>query len=317
MKRPVSYQMEYAGVIEHDVGTTSSVNTTASTPSVSTTSAPCFDDDDVDCHALNDILDICNPVTEQTRTMCPRFCGICDITYSINTITTTSGPCLDSHLVNCTSLNQIQNICSPVTEMSTTWCPQFCGLCGVTKPGTLPAESPRTNISTAVPRPTKAVPQSTQIVPQSTKTALQQSTKTVPQSTHEVPQSTKGTYSTSTVTQSMKPVPTLCYQCGDLDSNSGCSVQELALGSASFCREGYCMTDVYVHSDGVNYDVYKRCVNLTICKTEWFQESSDNEWCTSLASNGPVADLICHFCCHGDGCNKKLVPPEDLLYTES
>ncbi|XP_041370553.1 mucin-5AC-like isoform X2 [Gigantopelta aegis] len=111
-------------------GTTSSVNTTASTPSVSTTSAPCFDDDDVDCHALNDILDICNPVTEQTRTMCPRFCGICDITYSINTITTTSGPCLDSHLVNCTSLNQIQNICSPVTEMSTTWCPQFCGLCG-------------------------------------------------------------------------------------------------------------------------------------------------------------------------------------------
>ena len=62
----------------YSAGTTNSADSTTPAASVGTTSpGPCDDNVEVDCKALNDIVDICSPVTEQTRTMCPRFCGLC------------------------------------------------------------------------------------------------------------------------------------------------------------------------------------------------------------------------------------------------
>ena len=70
----------YQIYIINAVGNTDSVTTSTpmtTTPMTTTTTpaGPC--EDRVNCTDLNDILDICKPVTEQTKTMCPRFCGLC------------------------------------------------------------------------------------------------------------------------------------------------------------------------------------------------------------------------------------------------
>nr|XP_022323939.1 uncharacterized protein LOC111124923 [Crassostrea virginica] len=108
----------------------------------------------------------------------------------------------------------------------------------------------------------------------------------------------------------------LCHVCGDYENNNPCSPVSISLGPSVLCPAGsYCMTDV-IEKEG-NTDMYKRCVNETVCKTLWLAHTSDQDHCMQYDSAVPSWDLTCHFCCTSNGCNQGLIPQKSTLYTAS
>ncbi|KAK3087413.1 hypothetical protein FSP39_005572, partial [Pinctada imbricata] len=56
-----------------------------------------------------------------------------------------------------------------------------------------------------------------------------------------------------------------------------------------------------------------RCVDETTCRRKWLQETSDLEYCINLMNKVTTSagTYECHFCCHGDGCNSGITPPNN------
>nr|KAG5688842.1 hypothetical protein BaRGS_004519 [Batillaria attramentaria] len=75
----------------------------------------------------------------------------------------------------------------------------------------------------------------------------------------------------------------------------------------------FCMNDIYQEA-GKPPAVFKRCVGEDTCKTQWYQESSDKAQCFQYDPSVYTEDLVCHLCCHGDGCNAQLLPEKSTLY---
>eukprot|EP00931_Biecheleriopsis_adriatica_P024014 TRINITY_DN15059_c0_g1_i2.p1 TRINITY_DN15059_c0_g1~~TRINITY_DN15059_c0_g1_i2.p1 ORF type:complete len:419 (-),score=63.25 TRINITY_DN15059_c0_g1_i2:113-1312(-) len=116
-------------------------------------------------------------------------------------------------------------------------------------------------------------------------------------------------------TNCQAPVRGNCYQCGDADTGTPCSVRELLLGKPLPCPDSkpLCMNDV--RQDGTSRYTIKRCVSLEVCRTDWFAESSDLSRCATFdPDKGAEVTLDCHFCCRGAECNKGYRPPRDTWW---
>ncbi|KAK7480836.1 hypothetical protein BaRGS_00027922, partial [Batillaria attramentaria] len=109
--------------------------------------------------------------------------------------------------------------------------------------------------------------------------------------------------------------PSLCFTCGDLDNDMPCTQPEMAPQNPFQCpaEMPFCMNDIYQEA-GKAPAVYKRCVDEQGCQTEWYQESSDKAACFQYDPSVYTEDLVCHLCCHGDGCNAQLLPEKSTLY---
>ncbi|KAK7474570.1 hypothetical protein BaRGS_00034154 [Batillaria attramentaria] len=75
----------------------------------------------------------------------------------------------------------------------------------------------------------------------------------------------------------------------------------------------FCMNDIYQEA-GQPPAVFKRCVDEVTCNNEWYHESSDMAQCFQYDPSVYTDDLVCHLCCHGDGCNGQLLPAKEHLY---
>ncbi|XP_025092657.1 uncharacterized protein LOC112563122 [Pomacea canaliculata] len=114
--------------------------------------------------------------------------------------------------------------------------------------------------------------------------------------------------------QSRHLKPSVCSQCGNLDGDLPCTDEEIFEADSSQCHDDtpYCMNDI-IQTNG-QMRMYKRCVNETICNSEWYMESSDKQQCTQFDPSIYKDDLVCHLCCYGDDCNANNVPPAEKLY---
>ncbi|XP_025112025.1 uncharacterized protein LOC112574888 isoform X2 [Pomacea canaliculata] len=137
------------------------------------------------------------------------------------------------------------------------------------------------------------------------------------QSTVSSQPSTAGGLSTviTTTTTTAASSTATCVQCGDYDKNVPCTDEETLDDTQTPCTGGgaYCMTHALVDSAKTT-SIYKRCVNETICRTMWYEQTSDNPICLNFDLNGVTSDLACHFCCHRDGCNVNILPAQDTLF---
>lgn len=120
------------------------------------------------------------------------------------------------------------------------------------------------------------------------------------------------------------PAPTQAVQCGDRATGVPCTLFELVLTTTSLCpaEKPYNMTTIIQPTNTVpdasgQYanEIYKYCAAEKFCDENWFQATSDKPLCLDYDSALPVpTDLVCHFCCVGDGCNTLDVPPADTWY---
>ncbi|PVD36824.1 hypothetical protein C0Q70_03814 [Pomacea canaliculata] len=106
----------------------------------------------------------------------------------------------------------------------------------------------------------------------------------------------------------------VCQQCGDLDSSTPCSDEELFMATTSKCDDAtpYCINDIFQNDGQAVF--YKRCVNTELCTQLWYVESSDRVQCIQYDPVVYTEDLVCHLCCYGDTCNGNIVPPAETLF---
>lgn len=106
--------------------------------------------------------------------------------------------------------------------------------------------------------------------------------------------------------------PSSTFECGNIETRTSCSDQEIATGPSRLCPPElpFAMTDV-VHQSGAR-TIYKRCVDGLTCETEWFRQTSERSECRTYDPN--TANLLCHFCCTTDDCNVGIRPAEATLW---
>ncbi|XP_062619923.1 SCO-spondin-like isoform X1 [Saccostrea cucullata] len=109
-----------------------------------------------------------------------------------------------------------------------------------------------------------------------------------------------------------------CKVCGDYENGISCDIRSIYIGPEVTCEAGkaFCMTDII--SDGSGKEqVFKRCVNEAVCRTQWLSQTSDQDYCVQYGKV-VVSDMFsCHFCCTSDECNQGLVPDSSTFYTGS
>lgn len=117
--------------------------------------------------------------------------------------------------------------------------------------------------------------------------------------------------STSSVTTSNPSTArqTKCHTCGNIDSLTPCSTDEVYRNLTSPCQTGqdFCMTDVLTDNFGKEH-IFKGCVTEQTCHAKWTNNSAKLDYCTQygMVNNHNVHE--CHFCCHDDGCNSNIKP---------
>ncbi|XP_062598783.1 uncharacterized protein LOC134260216 [Saccostrea cucullata] len=131
-------------------------------------------------------------------------------------------------------------------------------------------------------------------------------------STHVSPSTTIS--STSSSSQSVRQ--RTCKVCGDYGNGIPCDIRSIYIGPTAQCEVGndFCMTDM-IHDGSGNEKVFKRCVNETVCRTQWLSQTSDQDHCTQFGKVLVNGAYSCHFCCTSDECNQGLLPGSTTLYT--
>ncbi|XP_067661014.1 uncharacterized protein [Haliotis asinina] len=261
---------------------------------------------------------------------CPEFCGFCarqgkgttpsDATSSYSAATTVpstapsttnpttvgAGTCSD-HSPVCSS---IADICQRTFGLQL--CEKSCSTCvsdNKTTGTTLaPSITPASSATTAVTSSSATAPTSTSI--------FTIATSTTTNSTSTTYSSTRSTV-TSTVTTTKAPtaVHRSCYQCGNVDDGTYCTLQDIYIPHATSCPTGtnFCMTDIEQNIYGTTKYI-KRCVNKQQCEKLWYQQTSDISECVDIDPTSLMSSVTCRYCCTTDNCNSGKVPASQHLY---
>ncbi|KAL4219573.1 hypothetical protein ACF0H5_022147 [Mactra antiquata] len=151
------------------------------------------------------------------------------------------------------------------------------------------------------------------------------STSTIKTTTHgniiltKAPPTTMAPHSTSTAIKTttkkqpftLGPKTTVCETCSV--SVELCDV----LHEPTNCEPpfNYCINKIINKRNG-DREINRSCGNFTMCYKDWFLGSSDNDKCRGYDENNIVTlDFSCTFCCVTDGCNAKIRPDDNSLYT--
>ncbi|GFN88335.1 hypothetical protein PoB_001484100 [Plakobranchus ocellatus] len=141
---------------------------------------------------------------------------------------------------------------------------------------------------------------------------LGQNLTTPASSSRSSPAGVSGSTSTGNISP-QNPIPTVyiegvwCFNChGPLCGYSGYQ-QPVKCGQAT----PFCLT-TYI-AEGGQALITKSCTDFSICKSKWYETSSDNSNCDNLSVQ-PGQRKECNYCCVKDYCNEQTIPKVDSLF---
>ncbi|XP_048245368.1 uncharacterized protein LOC124138448 isoform X2 [Haliotis rufescens] len=254
---------------------------------------PCQDHDPI-CSTM---MDICsNPVG---RYMCGKTCNSC----STGT-TKPVDPCQDHDPV-CTTIVGICN--NPIGPHM---CGKTCNSCSTAAATTgIPSAPTTTSATTTATTPAAKSGSSSSTISVSTL-----SVSTPPAATNGNTSAHVTTASARTSTTG-KPSHRTCYQCGDINKGTFCTIGQIIMPSSSPCPadKAFCMTDLFHHIDGSTKYI-RRCVAQVMCLRQWYQQTSDKSECVDVDPTTISTDITCRYCCTTDDCNSGNMPVRNTLY---
>ncbi|XP_071096131.1 integumentary mucin A.1-like [Haliotis cracherodii] len=237
------------------------------------------------------MADICsNPIGPA---LCAKTCHSCQPATTVAVDT-----CKDHDSICSTMVGICNNPIGP------TLCAKTCHACPTATPSTT------TTTPTTQPNTTTPTPSATTITTPTTPSAAT-TTPTAPSITTITTPPAPSTTSISTG----KAIERLCFQCGNADTATYCTISETIMPNSYPCTQdkGFCMTDVYQHTDTTTKFI-RRCVNETTCNRQWYEQTSGNSECVDVDPTTVSSAITCSYCCTTDNCNSLVVPDRHTLY---